>query len=103
MVQFVFNVMFLEKFYVIFQVIIMRRQVKEVRDIVQKQKVEIENFRIKFNMFVLKFTGIEKVLSEVLRDFKQEKDKFMKMFVEWNKKIRNFELQFKESSVKVES
>lgn len=81
----------------------MRRQVKEVRDIVQKQKVEIENFRIKFNMFVLKFTGIEKVLSEVLRDFKQEKDKFMKMFVEWNKKIRNFELQFKESSVKVES
>lgn len=87
----------------IFQVIIMRRQVKEVRDIVQKQKVEIENFRIKFNMFVLKFTGIEKVLSEVLRDFKQEKDKFMKMFVEWNKKIRNFELQFKESSVKVES
>lgn len=87
----------------IFQVIIMRRQVKEVRDIVQKQKVEIENFRIKFNMFVLKFTGIEKVLLEVLRDFKQEKDKFMKMFVEWNKKIRNFELQFKESSVKVES
>lgn len=81
----------------------MRRQVKEVRDIVQKQKVEIENFRIKFNMFVLKFTGIEKVLSEVLRDFKQEKDKFMKMFVEWNKKIRNFELQFKELSVKVES
>lgn len=81
----------------------MRRQVKEVRDIVQKQKVEIENFRIKFNMFVLKFTGIEKVLFEVLRDFKQEKDKFMKMFVEWNKKIRNFELQFKESSVKVES
>lgn len=81
----------------------MRRQVKEVRDIVQKQKVEIENFRIKFNMFVLKFTGIEKVLLEVLRDFKQEKDKFMKMFVEWNKKIRNFELQFKESSVKVES
>lgn len=81
----------------------MRRQVKEVRDIVQKQKVEIENFRIKFNMFVLKFTGIEKVLSEVLRDFKQEKDKYMKMLVEWNKKIRNFELQFKESSVKVES
>lgn len=81
----------------------MRRQVKEVRDIVQKQKVEIENFRIKFNMFVLKFTGIEKVLLEVLRDFKQEKDKFMKMLVEWNKKIRNFELQFKESSVKVES
>lgn len=81
----------------------MRRQVKEVRDIVQKQKVEIENFRIKFNMFVLKFTGIEKVLFEVLRDFKQEKDKFMKMLVEWNKKIRNFELQFKESSVKVES
>lgn len=81
----------------------MRRQVKEVRDIVQKQKVEIENFRIKFNMFVLKFTGIEKVLSEVLRDFKQEKDKFMKMLVEWNKKIRNFELQFKELSVKVES
>lgn len=81
----------------------MRRQVKEVRDIVQKQKVEIENFRIKFNMFVFKFTGIEKVLSEVLRDFKQEKDKFMKMLVEWNKKIRNFELQFKESSVKVES
>lgn len=81
----------------------MRRQVKEVRDIVQKQKVEIENFRIKFNMFVLKFTGIEKVLLEVLRDFKQEKDKFMKMFVEWNKKIRNFEMQFKELSVKVES
>lgn len=81
----------------------MRRQVKEVRDIVQKQKVEIENFRIKFNMFVLKFTGIEKVLLEVLRDFKQEKDKFMKMLVEWNKKIRNFELQFKELSVKVES
>lgn len=103
MVQFVFDVMFLEKYFVIFQVIIMRRQVKEVRDIVQKQKVEIENFRIKFNMFVLKFTGIEKVLLEVLRDFKQEKDKFMKMFVEWNKKIRNFELQFKESSVKVES
>lgn len=81
----------------------MRRQVKEARDTVQKQKAEIENLRTKLNMSVSKLTGTEKALSEALRDLKQEKDKFMKMSAEWNKKIRNLELQLKESSAKVES
>uniref|UniRef100_A0A8W8HUH6 Uncharacterized protein n=1 Tax=Magallana gigas TaxID=29159 RepID=A0A8W8HUH6_MAGGI len=45
----------------------------------------------------------KKLCQEALRDLKQEKDKFMKMSAEWNKKIRNLELQLKESSAKVES
>ncbi|XP_061181888.1 uncharacterized protein LOC133190336 isoform X6 [Saccostrea echinata] len=86
-----------------FNVTTMRRQVKEARDTVQKQKAEIDNLRTKLNMSVSKLTGTEKALSEALKDLKQEKDKFMKMSTDWNKKIRNLEVQLKDSSVKVES
>ncbi|XP_062614667.1 uncharacterized protein LOC134276428 isoform X3 [Saccostrea cucullata] len=85
------------------EVTTMRRQVKEARDTVQKQKAEIDNLRTKLNMSVSKLTGTEKALSEALKDLKQEKEKFMKMSTDWNKKIRNLEVQLKDSSVKVES
>ncbi|XP_056020280.1 uncharacterized protein LOC125668582 isoform X6 [Ostrea edulis] len=85
------------------QVTTMRRQVKEARDTVQKQKAEIDNLRTKLNMSVSKLTGTEKALSEALKDLKLEKDKFMKMSTDWNKRIRNLELQLKDSNVKMES
>ncbi|XP_022319320.2 uncharacterized protein LOC111122066 isoform X4 [Crassostrea virginica] len=85
------------------QVTTMRRQVKEARDTVQKQKAEIDNLRTKLNMSVSKLTGTEKALSEALRDLKQEKDKYMKISTEWNKKLRNLENQLKDSNVKVET
>ncbi|XP_056020279.1 uncharacterized protein LOC125668582 isoform X5 [Ostrea edulis] len=85
------------------EVTTMRRQVKEARDTVQKQKAEIDNLRTKLNMSVSKLTGTEKALSEALKDLKLEKDKFMKMSTDWNKRIRNLELQLKDSNVKMES
>ncbi|KAK3090806.1 hypothetical protein FSP39_014816 [Pinctada imbricata] len=45
------------------QVTTMRRQVKEARDVIQKQKAEIENLRSKLDMSVSKLTGTEKALS----------------------------------------
>ncbi|XP_076462124.1 uncharacterized protein LOC143294629 [Babylonia areolata] len=80
----------------------LKRQLKESRDVVQKQRVEIESLKSKLDMSVSKLTGTEKALSEALRDCKQEKDKFLKMSSEWNRRIRTLETQVKDSSHKQE-
>ena len=53
----------------------MKRQLKESRDTVQRQRLDIEGLKSKLDMSVSKLTGTEKALSEALRDYKQEKDK----------------------------
>lgn len=76
----------------------MRRQVKEARETIQKQKQDIESLQSKLAMSTSKLTGTEKALSEALKDLKQEKDKFMKLSNDWNKRIRNLENQLKETN-----
>ncbi|XP_063446261.1 major antigen-like isoform X1 [Mytilus trossulus] len=78
------------------QVTTMRRQVKEARETIQKQKQDIETLQAKLAMSTSKLTGTEKALSEALKELKQEKDKFMKLSNDWNRKIRSLENQLKE-------
>ncbi|CAC5402199.1 Protein outspread,Myosin phosphatase Rho-interacting protein [Mytilus coruscus] len=78
------------------QVTTMRRQVKEARETIQKQKQDIETLQSKLAMSTSKLTGTEKALSEALKELKQEKDKFMKLSNDWNRKIRSLENQLKE-------
>ena len=68
----------------------MRRQVKEARETIQKQKQDIEILQAKLAMSTSKLTGTEKALSEALKDLKLEKDKFMKLSNDWNKKNSYF-------------
>lgn len=70
-----------------------KRQLKEAKDTVQKQRVEIESLKSKLDMSVSKLTGTEKALSEALKEYKQEKDKFLKLSTEWNRRIRTLEGQ----------
>ncbi|XP_069124825.1 uncharacterized protein [Argopecten irradians] len=84
------------------QVTTMRRQVKEARDTIQKNKVEMESLRSKLDMSTSKLTGTERALSEALKELKNEKDKLMKMSNDWNKKIRNLEGQLKDTTHKME-
>ena len=53
----------------------LKRQLKDSRDTVQRQRMEIEGMKSRLDMSVSKLTGTEKALSEALRDYKQEKDK----------------------------
>ena len=71
----------------------MKRQLKEAKDTVHKQHVEIENLKSKLDMSVSKLKGTEKALSEALKEYKQEKDKFMKLSSEWSRRIRTLEAQ----------
>ncbi|XP_035824067.1 golgin subfamily A member 4 isoform X5 [Aplysia californica] len=80
----------------------LKRQLKESRDVVQRQRLDIESLKSKLDMSVSKLTGTEKALSEALRDYKQEKDKFLKMSSEWNRRIRTMESQSKDSLHKLE-
>lgn len=80
----------------------MKRQLKEAKDTVQKQRMEIESLKSKLDMSVSKLTGTEKALSEALRDYKQEKDKFLKLSSEWNRRIRTLEGQLKDNTHKLE-
>ncbi|CAG5129035.1 unnamed protein product, partial [Candidula unifasciata] len=80
----------------------LKRQLKEARDTVQKQKLDIENLKSKLDMSISKLTGTEKALSEALRDYKLEKDKFLKLSSEWNRRIRSMEGQSKDSIHKLE-
>ncbi|KAL8592381.1 hypothetical protein ACOMHN_044317 [Nucella lapillus] len=80
----------------------MKRQLKESRDTVQKQRVEIESLKSKLDMSASKLTGTERALSEALKEHKQEKDKFLKMSSEWNRRIRVLEGQVKDSTHKQE-
>lgn len=53
----------------------LKRHLKEAKDTIQRQKMDIEGLKSKLDMSVSKLTGTEKALSEALRDCKQEKDK----------------------------
>jgi hypothetical protein len=71
----------------------LKRQLKDAKDTVQKQRVEIENLKSKLDMSVSKLTGTEKALSEALREYKQDKEKFLKLSSDWNRKIKTLEGQ----------
>ncbi|KAJ8318268.1 hypothetical protein KUTeg_003359 [Tegillarca granosa] len=80
----------------------LRRQLKEARDTIQKQRNDADSLRSKLDMSVSKLSGTEKALSEALKDLKQEKDKTMKISNDWNKKVRNLEGQIRDVNVKLE-
>ncbi|XP_060582101.1 golgin subfamily A member 4-like isoform X4 [Ruditapes philippinarum] len=79
-----------------------KRQLKENKDTVVRQKSEIDQLKSKLDMSTSKLTGTEKALSEALKDVKQEKDKFLKVSTEYNRKVRNLENQLKEVTQKME-
>ncbi|KAH9488364.1 hypothetical protein Btru_063331 [Bulinus truncatus] len=80
----------------------MKRQLKDAKDIIQRQKLDIDGLKSKLDMSVSKLTGTEKALSEALREHKQEKDKFMKLSSEWNRRMRSVENQSKDTIHKLE-
>jgi len=80
----------------------MKRQLKEAKDSVIRQKTEIDQLKSKLDMSNSKLAGTEKALSEALRDVKSEKDKFLKVSTEYNKKVRNLENQLRETTQKME-
>ncbi|XP_067672879.1 uncharacterized protein [Haliotis asinina] len=80
----------------------MKKQMKDAKDTVQKQKSEIDNLKSKLDMSVSKLTGTEKALSEALKNLKQEKDRFIKLTSEWNRRIRTLETELKDKSLKLE-
>lgn len=53
----------------------LKRQLKDAKDTVQRQRLDIEALKGKLDMSVSKLTGTERALSEALREHKQEKDK----------------------------
>jgi len=67
-----------------------------------RQKTEIDQLKSKLDMSNSKLAGTEKALSEALRDVKSEKDKFLKVSTEYNKKVRNLENQLRETTQKME-
>lgn len=79
-----------------------KRQLKENKDTAVRQKSEIDQLKSKLDMSTSKLTGTEKALSEALKDVKQEKDKFLKVSTEYNRKVRNLENQLKEVTQKME-
>lgn len=81
---------------------IVKRQLKENKELVLRQKSEIDQLKSKLDMSTSKLTGTEKALSEALKDVKQEKDKFLKVSTEYNRKVRNLENQLKEVTQKME-
>ncbi|XP_059163894.1 uncharacterized protein LOC131946906 isoform X2 [Physella acuta] len=80
----------------------LKRQLKESKDLIQRQRMDIESLKSKLDMSVSKLTGTEKALSEALKDYKQEKDKFFKLSSEWNRRIRTMESQSKDNIHKLE-
>nr|KAI8765757.1 golgin subfamily A member 4-like [Biomphalaria glabrata] len=80
----------------------LKRHLKEAKDTIQRQKMDIEGLKSKLDMSVSKLTGTEKALSEALRDCKQEKDKFGKLSSEFNRRIRSMENQSKDTVHKLE-
>ncbi|XP_076459730.1 uncharacterized protein LOC143292921 isoform X2 [Babylonia areolata] len=79
-----------------------KRQLKESKDTVQKQRMEIDSLKSKLDMSLSKLTGTEKALAEALKEYKQEKEKFVKYSTEWNRRIRTLEGQLKEGTHKLE-
>ncbi|KAK3586036.1 hypothetical protein CHS0354_033163 [Potamilus streckersoni] len=84
------------------QIPILKRQLKESKDSIQRQKSEIDGLKSKLDMSNSKLTGTEKALSEALKDLKQEKDRFLKASNDWSKKVRTLESQAKEAIHKME-
>ncbi|XP_041364638.1 golgin subfamily A member 4-like isoform X2 [Gigantopelta aegis] len=80
----------------------LKRQLKDNKEVVQKQKNEIDGLKSKLDMSVSKLTGTEKALSEALKDLKLEKDRFMKLSSDWNRRIRSLETQLKDTSSKLD-
>lgn len=79
-----------------------KRQLKDAKDAVIRHKSENDQLKSKLDMSTSKLTGTEKALSEALKDVKQEKDKFLKVSTEYNKKVRNLEGQLKDVTQKME-
>ena len=80
----------------------LKRQLKDAKDTVQRQKADIDTLKSKLDMSVSKLTGTEKALSEALKDVKVEKDKFLKVTNDYNRKVRSLEGQLKDVTQKME-
>lgn len=80
----------------------LKRQLKEAKDSVVRHKTDIDQLKSKLDMSNSKLAGTEKALSEALKDVKQEKDKFLKVSTEYNKKVRNLENQLRDVTQKME-
>ncbi|XP_052819557.1 centromere-associated protein E-like isoform X4 [Mya arenaria] len=80
----------------------MKRQLKDAKDMVIRQKTDIDQLKSKLDMSNSKLAGTEKALSEALKDVKSEKDKFLKVSTEYNKKVRNLENQLRDVTQKME-
>lgn len=80
----------------------LKRQLKDAKDSVVRHKSDIDQLKSKLDMSNSKLAGTEKALSEALKDVKQEKDKFLKVSTEFNKKVRNLENQLREVTQKME-
>ena len=80
----------------------LKRQLKDAKDTVQRQKGDIDTLKSKLDMSVSKLTGTEKALSEALKDVKVEKDKFLKVTNDYNRKVRGLEGQLRDVTQKME-
>ena len=80
----------------------LKRQLKDAKDTIQRQKTDIDGLKSKLDMSVSKLTGTEKALSEALKDVKVEKDKFLKVTNDYNRKVRGLEGQLREVTQKME-
>ena len=86
----------------VFQMNNLKRQLKDAKDTIQRQKTDIDGLKSKLDMSVSKLTGTEKALSEALKDVKVEKDKFLKVTNDYNRKVRGLEGQLREVTQKME-
>ena len=86
----------------IFQMNTIKRQLKDAKDSVVRHKTDIDQLKSKLDMSNSKLAGTEKALSEALKDVKQEKDKFLKVSTEFNKKVRTQEGQLRDVTQKME-
>ena len=80
----------------------LKRQLKDAKDTIQRQKTDIDGLKSKLDMSISKLTGTEKALSEALKDVKVEKDKFLKVTNDYNRKVRSLEGQLREVTQKME-
>lgn len=80
----------------------LKRQLKEAKDIIQRQKSEVDVLKSKLDMSVSKLTGTEKALSEALKELKQEKEQYIKMSSDWAKRVKTLDAQLRETSQKLE-
>ncbi|KAL8603572.1 hypothetical protein ACOMHN_022524 [Nucella lapillus] len=84
------------------QVQTLKRHLKESKDTVQKQCKEIEKLSTEVDLAHSRLVGTEKALADALKDYKQEKEKFLKFSADWNRRVRSLEDQLKENTHKLE-